>query len=85
MIQKVLERTKYLEQNYQSCQGILLLERKVGPERLELACKRALEYQVYNYKMIQSILEKGLEKAGEETKVIRLPGHENIRGNQYYK
>lgn len=85
MIQKVLERTKYLEHNYQSCQGIILLERKVGRERLELACKRALEYQVYNYKMVQSILEKGLEKAGEETKVIRLPGHENIRGNQYYK
>ncbi len=85
LIEKVLERSKYLEHNYQSCQGILLLERKVGRERLELACKRALEYEVYNYKMVQSILEKGLEQAKEETKVIRLPGHENIRGNQYYK
>jgi transposase len=85
LIEKVLERNKYLEHNYQSCQGILLLERKVGRERLELACKRALEYEVYNYKMVQSILEKGLEQAKEETRVIRLPGHENIRGNQYYK
>ncbi|MBT7465902.1 MAG: IS21 family transposase [Bacteroidetes bacterium] len=85
LIEKVLDRTKYLEHNYQSCQGILQLRKKVGSERLDLACRRALDYGVYNYKMVLSILEKGLEQPGEETKVIRLPGHNNIRGNKYYK
>lgn len=85
LIEKVLDRTKYLEHNYQSCQGILQLRKKVGSERLDLACRRALDYGVYNYKIVLSILEKGLEQPGEETKVIRLPGHKNIRGNKYYK
>jgi len=85
LIEKVLARTLYLEQNFQSCQGILQLSRKVGPERLEMACKRALAYDKPSYTTIQTILEKGLEKTGEETKIIKLPGHDNIRGNKYYK
>ena len=85
LIEKVLARTLYLEQNFQSCQGILQLSRKVGPQRLEMACKRALAYDKPSYTTIQTILEKGLEKAGEETKIIKLPGHDNIRGNTYYK
>jgi transposase len=85
LIEKVLDRTKYLEQNYQSCQGILQLKKKVGSERLELACRRALDHGVYNYQTILSILENHLEQPGEETKVIHLPRHNNIRGNKYYK
>ena len=85
LIEKVLARTLYLEQNFQSCQGILQLSRKVGLERLEMACKRALSYDTPSYTTIQTILEKGLEKAGGETKIIKLPGHDNIRGKKYYK
>ncbi len=85
LIEKVLARTLYLEQNFQSCHGILQLSRKVGNERLERACKRALAYDRPSYTTIQTILEKGLEKANEETKIIKLPGHDNIRGKKYYK
>ena len=74
-----------MQQNFDSCNGILRLESKVGPESLELACKRALEYQQYSSTAVHNILEKGLEKTDIDLESIELPDHENIRGNNYYK
>ncbi|MEK6482503.1 hypothetical protein WJR50_33530 [Catalinimonas sp. 4WD22] len=62
------------------------LEKKVGKERLNNACKRALDYQAYNYKIILRILEKGwdsVEDASENPPEV--PPHQNIRGSSYYK
>lgn len=80
----ILERKKYPEQAYRSCMGILGLAKKVGNERLTNACTRTLEYGVCNYKMVQQILEKGLDKTNEEQIEEAIPKHNNIRGNQYY-
>ena len=66
--------------------GILSLEKKVGKERLINACSRALEYNLYNYKIVQNILEKNLDKLnGFSEDEENLPDHHNIRGNKYYK
>jgi len=65
--------------------GILSLEKKVGKERLVNACNRALEYNLYNYKIVQSILEKNLDKINGAETEENLPDHHNIRGNKYYK
>ncbi|MCO6499863.1 MAG: IS21 family transposase [Vicingus serpentipes] len=86
-IVNLLEKKQHPEQAYKSCVGVLSLAKKVGNERLINACKRALDYNIYNYKIIQTILDKGLDllledKADEESK---LPEHQNIRGNNYYK
>ena len=61
--------------------------KKVGNERLSKACKRALEHHVYNYKIIDNILKRGLDQLEEEpnTGQQELPFHKNIRGNKYYK
>jgi len=44
-----------------------------------------MEYGIYNYKIVQTILEKGLDKLDEENQVQQLPEHQNIRGKNYYK
>jgi len=86
LIIKVLEKRQHPEQAYKSCMGILSLEKKVGKERLINACSRALEYNLYNYKIVQSILEKNLDKLnGSSENEENLPDHHNIRGNNYYK
>jgi len=86
LIIKVLEKRQHPEQAYKSCMGILSLEKKVGKERLINACIRALEYNLYNYKIVQSILEKNLDKLnGSSENEENLPDHHNIRGNKYYK
>jgi len=66
--------------------GVLSFAKKVGEERLINACKRALEYNIYNYKIIQNILEKGLDRIVEDEYGEQdLPEHHNIRGKNYYK
>jgi transposase len=86
LIINVLEKKQHPEQAYKSCMGILSLAKKVGDERLINACIRALEYGIYNYKTVQSILEKGLDKMEEDNKQQQeLPSHNNIRGKEYYQ
>ncbi len=81
----LLEKKQHPEQSYKSCMGVLSFAKKVGEERLSNACKRALDYQVYNYKIIQKILENGLDKLyNENPENPELPFHNNIRGRNYY-
>tara|TARA_B110000046_G_scaffold184358_1_gene222638 strand:- start:1559 stop:3115 length:1557 start_codon:yes stop_codon:yes gene_type:complete len=86
-IAKVLERKKHPEQAYKSCMGILSLLKKVGNERLIGACRRALDYERYNYRTILNILEKGLDQLtiDENKNEKELPTHSNIRGRNYYQ
>ena len=85
-IYKVLETKMHPEQAYKSCSGILNLARKVGNERLVNACKRATLFGVYNYPIILQILEKNLDHfSEEETEIMLMPQHNNIRGSEYYQ
>ena len=85
-ILKILARKQHPEQAYKSCIGILSFAKKVGNERLIKACQRALDYGVYNYKIIKKILEKGLDnQTEEESETTEMPIHDNIRGQDYYK
>jgi transposase len=86
-ILKVLERKQHPEQAYKSCVGILSFAKKIEKERLIKACQRALGYGAYNYKTIQTILEKELDKREtmEETNQLSMPLHDNIRGENYYQ
>lgn len=83
---KILDKRQHPEQSYKSCMGILHLAKKVGKERLNNACKRALDYQAYSFKMIESILEKGWDKLQDpQDESGSIPPHKNIRGKNYYK
>jgi transposase len=85
-IERVLDKKQHPEQAYKSCMGILAMVKKVGKNRLINACKRALEYGHYNYKIIQTIIDKGLDHYVEtEREQFEMPFHENIRGEEYYK
>ena len=86
LIVNILEKKQHPEQSYKSCMGVLSLAKKVGEERLKNACTIALQYGIYNYKIVQSILDKGLDKMqddGNENEV--LPKHDNIRGKDNYQ
>ena len=85
-IEKVLDKRQHPEQAYKSCMGILAAVKKVGKTRLINACNRALDYGQYNYKIIQTILEKGLDHYNEtEPEQEQMPFHDNIRGEDYYQ
>ena len=85
-IVRILERKQHPEQAYKSCMGVLSLAKKVGEERLINACKRAIEYNLYNYKIVLNILERGLDRYDNAILTEQaLPEHENIRGKNNYK
>ncbi len=63
---------------------ILNLAKKYGKERLNKACRRAIEFQHYSYKGIKNILKNGTEEQQLDC-FEPLPEHQNIRGNRYYQ
>ena len=84
-ISQVLAKKQHPEQAYKSCMGILSFAKRVGNVRLINACKRAHEIGYYNYKMIEDILKKNLDKYDEEPEPAPMPAHNNIRGSNYYQ
>jgi transposase len=85
MIAEILKAKKHPEQAFKVCLGIISLEKKYGPSRVNSACIRALSYGLYSYKSVKNILEKGLDSIKEESyQEVLLPVHANIRGADYY-
>lgn len=84
-IVRVLENKSYPEQTYRSCAGILSFINKAGKDRLIAACQRADGFGVYNYKVIEQIINNKLDRMEPDPKNKSLPPHENIRGANYYR
>ncbi len=86
-ILKILDRKQHPEQAYRSCIGILSFAKKAGEQRLISACQRALSYGIYNYKIIQMILEKKMDQYEDSlfADELPMPNHDNIRGEEYYQ
>jgi len=86
MVMRILETSRYAESAYRSCSGLFNLSKKVGNVRLENACRRALEFEVYTYEVVKNILAKDMDKYHEsDPKIKQLPKHGNIRGKKNYK
>jgi transposase len=85
VISIILASKVHPEQAYKSCIGILSYGKKVGYERLNLACRRADQYGSYSYRAIKSILTGNYDSLSkDEQEPYQLPLHENIRGAEYY-
>ena len=85
MVNAILSAKKHKEQGYRSVLGLLKLESKYGKNRLESACRFALERSLTTRKSVVSILEKKLDQQSYEpiTSNNNLH-HANIRGANYY-
>ena len=86
VIDLVLQRGRHPEQNYKTCQGILMLEKKVGREKLIRSCSVALASGITTYKYIERICNNKLSSDSSEMSVpAPLPEHNNIRGASHYQ
>ena len=84
-VEQLLDSRPHPEQGYRSCLGLKALLRAYGAERLEAACRRALDIGTLSYKSVKSILATGLDQADDQQYTLSLPGHHaNIRGPGYY-
>lgn len=87
-VSKLLVSKVFIEQTYNACLGVLRLNKKYAPDRLEKACERALLSPNISYRQLENILRKGLDKAPLPTMIptqISIPFHANIRGRQHYQ
>lgn len=86
IIKLVIKSRKHPEQAFKTCMGILNLVKEHEPDRLDMACERALDFGFYSYKRIKNILVRGLEKdLPTEPKEHCITSHENLRESGYYK
>jgi transposase len=87
LVEAILAERPHPEQGYRSCLGLLRLSRRVGPERLDAACARALAGGARSYRHVDSILKYGLDRLPPVAPVAPLPlapVHEHLRGRTYY-
>lgn len=89
VIQKMFDSYRIEEQAYKGCLSLLKLADKYTPERLERACKVALErIPSPRYKNIRLILESGNDKASDTSSQYSIAAHDEsyalVRGASYY-
>ena len=86
-IDRILVSSFYVEQNFKSAFGVLMLAKAYKKERLEAACARILSGTRVNYTLIKNILKHGLDQLPlpKEHGAMPLPLHDNIRGAGEYE
>lgn len=87
LVATIMASRAHPQQGFRSCLGLMRLGKSFGAERLEAACRRALNIRAHSYKSVHSILknrldEKPLPPPQEPTRKPIV--HDNIRGATYY-
>ncbi|PWD98236.1 IS21 family transposase [Marinilabilia rubra] len=88
LIEDLLKESDYPEMAYKRAMGIIQLHRDYSSERLNNACKIALDVETYSYKRIKNILKNNQDKDFEpleDATQTHIPYHSNIRGASAYK
>lgn len=86
LFEEIMGRKAHPEQGFRACLGIMRLGKKVGDERLDAACRRALDIGGQSYRCVRNILERGQEHAPLSAAQPRVEcQHENLRGANYYR
>ena len=85
LMDQIMEHRDHPEHGFRGCLGIIRLSKTYSPERVENACRRALELQAYNYRSVKSLLERKLENLTPAEHKNIVPLHDNIRGKGYYR
>ncbi|MGV7246716.1 IS21 family transposase [Caballeronia sp. M23-90] len=86
VIQHLLAGRQHPQQAYRACLGILRMGKSYGRDRLEAACRRAIDLKAPSYTFIASTLKNGLDRQPEPVAdQAELPlTHANVRGPSYY-
>lgn len=89
-IEQILVSFDYPELGYKRAMGVIQLHKAYGSERLDNACKRALDAQAVSYNHIKNILRNNMDKAprlfqAPQDNKAHIPVHRNIRGASAYK
>ncbi|NLX12515.1 MAG: IS21 family transposase [Phycisphaerales bacterium] len=87
VITHIMEHWPHPEMGYRSSLGVMNLARLYGKERLEQACRRALQVDACSYRCIKSMLKTGLDAQPipADPPIAKPVVHVNLRGATYYQ
>jgi len=83
-LQAGLQDTQFKEQGYRLAMGLKKLEREAGAQRLDAACRKAIDIGASSLQNIRSILKTRMESVSQGTPQEADFEHHNVRGAQYY-
>lgn len=89
LISQILGQSKHPEQSFKLCQGVLMLARKHGNERIEEAAGICLQYDYISYSKLEYVLTLDiasltLPQDGKHPEASVVTNHQNLRGPDYY-
>jgi transposase len=82
----IMDSRPHPQQGFRAVLGIMRLAKTYGEQRLEDACRRALDIRAVSFKSVQSILKNGLDRKPlpRQPATSQPIDHQNIRGSLYY-
>lgn len=89
-VEELIRTRKHPEQGYRAAMGLIRLSDKFGAQRLERACRRALDVGSVQYRTVKNILKNNMDqievpqKGGSPGQLDILKANENVRGKEYY-
>jgi hypothetical protein len=89
-VKHIMANVSFPEIGYKRVMGLIQLHKNYGSQRLNNACKKALEIDAVSYKRIGNILKNNIDKhslfyQSLEEEPPHIPNHNNIRGASTYK
>lgn len=87
-ISQLLAAKAHEQQAYKSCLGVLNLAKKLGSERLNWACRRALNFSRISYRDVKGYLDEIVSQEQEDRhheQVVPFTEHQNLRDRAIYK
>ncbi len=87
-VKHLLAEGDYPESSYKKAMGVIQLHKSYGSERLEKACKRAVDAEIYSYQRLKNILKNRLDLVESNSECpsfqSHIPCHSNTRGAKHY-
>jgi transposase len=85
LVDIIMRERSHPEQGFRACIGIVRLAKAHGRDRLEAACRRALEIGARSYTSVNSILKNNLDRQRPDSATDGPAiAHDNIRGSRYF-
>ncbi|URW78787.1 hypothetical protein [Xiashengella succiniciproducens] len=87
-VSSLFDNQSYPEVIYKRAMGVIQLHRIYGTERLNNACKLALDVGIHSYGRLKNILKNKRDVFVEEPdnqRASHIPTHSNLRGATNYK
>ncbi|MBC8179494.1 transposase [candidate division KSB1 bacterium] len=85
-IGKLIDQQPYPEIGFKRSQGIISMKHQYPKERVEAACKKALQYDICSFKIIDNILKNNADLEPQPQQIEHeIKPHSNLRNTSNYK